>query len=451
MAGEMDFYSVLEQLTNPTHDLGGGPGAGNAAAMAQLILGGGKASVQGANGQMQPIMGPGAQPQAAPISENLKSVLDTADQVANSLGSAHGSGAPITQTLLPNPYGRGSYDATDKDAIAQVQAQGKQAQQVDTARTFIKQLIGEQPTIGQMTNDPRQNAYDLAVYNQQNDAYKTRVASASPIVRGILENLGISGENDYIKAYNRKKGEVDAKGGKGSLDGELFRSAGSKDFPEKMAAAIAEGTLTQNQIIAAERLHDARIKNQTPEEKLVTSYENAQSSIGRLDRLQTKYDAAVADGSSFGKDFKLSMAKNATFAAFLDHEKIPFTPKMTDAERSFVTELNSLMIGMRQMYDDQRMSDQDVQNFLKALGDPKTGPEMFKSQLDATKQVLVDRGNSLLQSMKVRGKDISGLTGVQPQGKAPAGKVLMVNPNGQSGYVPEAQAAEAEKQGYKRK
>ena len=44
----LDFYSTLEQLINPTRDLGGGPGGSDSSrALAQLILGGGSAAVEG--------------------------------------------------------------------------------------------------------------------------------------------------------------------------------------------------------------------------------------------------------------------------------------------------------------------------------------------------------------------------------------------------------------------
>jgi hypothetical protein len=404
MAGEMDFYSVLEQLTNPTHDMGGGPGAGNAQAMAQLILGGGKASVQGADGAMQPIMGPGAAPQAAPISENLKSVLDTADQVANSLGSPHGSANPITSTLLPNPYGRGSYDPSNADAVSQVQGQGKQAQQVDTARQFISQLIGQEPT---MSIGHRNSPEEMLAYQQGSANYRQRVGSASPIVNDILKNLGISGENDYIKAYNKKKGEVDAKGTKESQSyAELIKSAGNDDFEEKLAGAEAEG-LTANQQLAAARLHDKRLKDKTVGDVDRRALVSVQGSVASLQKIEDAYKETEAyKTGKLSDNLKTVLALSSKGNVAV--ENLGIFNKLTPAEQNYVAAFNVFGMNLRRVSEDSRFSNFDSQKVIDAIGNPIVGRDQYLAQLGGAKENLITRHDDVIDGLDAIKKDTRG-------------------------------------------
>ena len=398
----MDFYSTLEQLVNPTHDLGGGPGAGDAKAISQLILGGGSAAVEGANGQMQPLFGqpsgvaPGAAP--APVSANLKSVLETADQVANSLGSPHGSGNPITSTLLPNPYGRGSYDPANAEQVAQVQGQGKQAQQVDMARQFISQLIGQEPT---MSIGHKNSPEEMLAYQQGSANYRQRVGSASPIVKGILENLGISGESDYQKAFNRKKGEMDAKGDKGGKSyADLLKAAGTDDFHAKLGAVADE--LTVNQQLALERHHDKLLKEQVVGDVDRRSLNSIQGSVRALQDIEDAYKKTEAyKTGKFSETLKQTLALSAKGNVAV--ENLPIFNKLTDDERKFVAAYNVFGMNLRRVSEDSRFSNFDSQKVIDAIGNPIVGPEMYLAQLGKAKENLTFRHDDTIDSL-VKGK-----------------------------------------------
>ena len=518
----LDFYSTLDQLTNPTHDMGGG--GMDARAIAQLILGGGQASVADpTTGAQVPLWGGGAPPSG--VSPTFAQVLKDAEAMASaargdqlrqgatagpgqgnsltanpygpgqfdprnqsSVAAVRAQGAdPVSeafysvtpqatpgpdpramtqadiqaaidgrnpsgtrqdfsrskQTLVANPYGPGSYDPTDPTAVAAVNAAGGNSKKVEQAQQLIKQLTGDKPStdIGVIMQELlsaapnaaaaeqiRNNGVGLAsqLATQREQAWTQRQQAVSPIVKNILESVGV-GPNKYQEAYaaaaGRAAGEKAGGGKRGDAQGinDVLSAAGTPDFAEKVARAEAEGRITNTQATAAYRMHDQRMKQKTPEEKLVTGYENAQASLKRFDRLGAKYDKAVAGGSDLSKNLKLSLSRNANLAMFLspDGPRLPMIKNLTDDEASFVTEMNSMLIGMRQLYDDGRMSDQDVKNFLQALGDPKSGPQMFRSQLAATRQVIEDRSNSILSGLKARGKDISGLT---PSAATPAAK-----------------------------
>ena len=351
--------------------------------------------------------------------------------------------------LVANPYGPGSYDPNDPEQVAQVRAAGQQASKADQARQLIKQIVGEKPVtdpsiIAQELLGMSQSAAQteqimknlpqtaLAVAQQREQAYNQRQQAANPVVKQILDSLGVNKPDDtFAKAFAQGRGK---EMGKASVAGktkagvnDVFSAAGSPQFADAIAKASAEGRLTPTQEASAQRLHDQRIKTATPDQKMALSYENAASSLKRLERLEDKYDAAIKGNGSFSQGLKQSLAKNANLAMFLspDGPKLPLVKNLTPEEASFVTELNSMLIGMRQMYDDNRMSDQDVQNFLRALGDPKTGPQMFKAQLGATGNVIYDRGAAIQSAFKATRKNTEGLSPLEWRGaksKTPAAK-----------------------------
>ena len=503
----LDFYSTLDRLYNPTNDMNGG---NDAQAYAQLILGGGQASIQDpTTGAMVPVFdGKGSESAAAEnVSPSFAKVLKDAEAIAagargDMLGKRNmgmvkdptgpgmydptnpaavaaaranaqaidvpyadpatrmARGQPVgadptseafystarfeqpskagaTQgrsQLVANPYGPGSYDPSDPEQVAQVQAAGKRMSKADEARQLIKQIVGEKPVtdpsvIAQELLGMSQSAAQteqimknlpqtaLAVAQQREQAYNQRQQATNPVVKQILDSLGVNKPDDtFAKAFAQGRGK---ELGKASVAGktkagvnDVFSAAGKPEFAEAIAKASAEGRLTPTQEASAQRLHDQRIKTATPDQKMVLSYENAASSLKRLDRLGQRYDKAIEGKGGFSQSLKLSLARNANMSTFLspDGPRLPVVDNLTKEETEFVTELNSMLIGMRQMYDDNRMSDQDVQNFLRALGDPKTGPQMFKAQLGATGDTILDRGEAIRSSFKATRKNLEGLS-----------------------------------------
>lgn len=269
----MEFYNTLDSLLNPSQDLGGGPNAADAGALAQLILGGGQASMGGEkllgtkpaidpvdeavkqarmggfgrapdedlaqkiiSGEVQPgqvLDRPIRQTALAPASvdpaaaatsrvrnSNLADVLTTADQIAGSLGSpnAKSAGQTITSSLLPNPYGPGSYDPNDPAAVAQVKAAGEKQAKVSQGMDAIKMLRGEAPTV---SINHQLSPGEILAFQQGNENYRNRLDSTKDAVKGILENLGL-GENVYQKEFDKARGKAagtaDSLGGQGGLD-----------------------------------------------------------------------------------------------------------------------------------------------------------------------------------------------------------------------------------------
>lgn len=324
-----------------------------------------------------------------PLRPGFQQVVDTAKAVADSL-SPRPSQQPST-TLLPNPYGPGSYNPNDPEDVARVKKEGEAFSKTAELRQILSSGILSQLPPGAPTGE---------------------------IVKALFENAGIiKSETQKARELAQAKAEGERAGGKGQrgLTPDITRTAGTPEFAEAFANAVARGELkTPAEMVAAESLHDRRIKEARPSEKAALSYQNAEASLRRLDRLGNFYNEATKGGESLSQNLKLQLGKNTTWAAFLQNKLIPVSDKLTDAEQAFVAEANSLLIGMRQLYDDNRMSDQDVRNALQALGSPLTGKGLYNKQLDAVKNVVRERAQAILRGEQARGKDVSGLTSEAP-------------------------------------
>ena len=429
----LDFYGTLDRLLNPTHDMGGGPGAaGTEKSIAQLILGGGNASVQNAEGTMVPIMGQGVNPSLkASLPPSLQRVMADAERIAaGARGDLAGGSTDVAQagqgnSLVANPYGPGSYVATNPAAVAQIQAEGQRMQKVDQGRQLIDQLRGTAPSISPMRmSDPGEmKAYEIASGN-----YRAQQERNQPLVKQVLDSLGL-GEDVYKKAFQAAKGKAEGEkaGGKGTVNASsILAAAGKPEFADLLSKASADGSLTVQQQMGLERANNAALKRMTPEEKSATGYENAQAGVKRMERMSSLYDKAIAGGETISQNLKLALSQGATFSAFLQNKSIPFVEGLTDDEAAFVAEANSMLIGARQMMADDRLSNDDVKRFLVAIGSAATGPKLFKAQMSASTQVMRERGESIIHGLKARGKDVSGLTGQSTsevqEGTLPSGK-----------------------------
>lgn len=232
----MDLLTVLNQLGGQSVDLGGAARPDDAGAIAQLQMGGGGASLEGtplfgsaptndlaAELQLGPgrllMNGPNSSlPTAAgnatmqlpvqqaqvpvapkpPLRGTLKEMLDTADQIATSLTV----GTPVKQTLLPNPYGPGSYDPNNAQQVADVKAQGLQAQKVRQAQEAMQQLA-LRPEFAGVQKD---------------------------ITRSVLESLGVVPTAEQ-EAFNKAKGTA---AGKAAGEG-TSQSQGIDEIARKVA------------------------------------------------------------------------------------------------------------------------------------------------------------------------------------------------------------------------
>lgn len=221
-----DLKSILDKvdaLKTQHLNLGGGPGIDDARAISQLIMGGGRASLEG-----QPLFGGGVPPggnlgqgrlyqgsdnplvvspaenitarPAANISPSFQKVLDTADQIATSLSG--GPAGTAMKTLLPNPFGPGSYDPSNPNEVAKVQ---------------------EQRAKYDLNNRTRETLQMLAT--TENPVLR---AGAKDITSQILEKSGLA-RSEYDKAFQhasgKAAGEAAAAGGSAKQNEELNTTA----------------------------------------------------------------------------------------------------------------------------------------------------------------------------------------------------------------------------------
>lgn len=225
-----DILDKVDQLRNQNVDLGGGPGIDNARAISQLIMGGGGASLEGVplfgggvnpggdlgsgrlfnttNGQNIAQLSPTAPRPAVegPLKPSLQKVLDSADQIATSLSG--GSRGTVMKTLLPNPYGPGSFDPSDPEAVSAVRAQGAKYAETQRAKDTIKALS--------TTDNPL-----------------LKGAAGQQIVGRLLQAMGLQ-QSDEQKAYEHTRGVERAKAEAAKADAQDI---------EPMAKMLAEKRL----------------------------------------------------------------------------------------------------------------------------------------------------------------------------------------------------------------
>ena len=504
----LDFMSALEQMTNPTNDLGGGPGgADSAKAIAQLILGGGSMSAQGADGSMQPVFGGNAVPGAVKtsMSPSFQKVLEQAEQMAGAvrgdqLGKAsiagpgqgnsmtqnpYGDGAfdptnpaavaaaqanakaigvnyttpqqrmaagnPVgndptseafystatfapkpqgtsTQQLVANPYGPGSFDPSDPAAVAEVKKRGTQDQKVGTARQLIQQFLGEQPVtdpriimqeiMGMATNGAeaeklRAIAPQLAMQasSTRQNAYNERLKGASPIIRQILESVGIKDQEDtfgkaFAAARGTEMGKLAGGGGKvpkANIPSAVMRSIGTTNFHDEIDKGIADGSITPEQQIQLETRHQAKWQSATPSERVTLTLSSLETAANALDRVKKAYEDTPAFKTGKMSDtFKTALAMSVGGAAA--QELLPFLTKLTPEERRYVAESNVFSLNLRNVSQDSRFSNFDSQKVLQAVGNPIMGRDLYMEQIGAAGKELFTRYDGAVEDLARSGK-----------------------------------------------
>ena len=195
-----------------THNLtGGAGGVGDAQAIAQLMLGGGSASVDGRQlfgspigprGDMGPgVLSPGAldtagratggmqlrpaqtvtpEQQHNPLRPGLREILDSADEIARPL-----MGGKSDKTLVANPYGPGSYDPNDQAAVAQVKAQGAQASKVAETQRLIQSVSSNPLLKGSQGEIVKQLLMSMgAIKSPEQEAFDKAKGTASGKIAG---------------------------------------------------------------------------------------------------------------------------------------------------------------------------------------------------------------------------------------------------------------------------
>ena len=376
----MNFYSTLEQLVNPTRNLGGGPGGGEQAkALAQLILEGGSADVEGQSlfGQLfetGPSAGSGQLIDAygapvelnpatvapklapAPLRGGFQAVLESAKQMAE--GLAPGSTAE-KKTLVANPYGPGSYDPNNPEERAAVLRAGEQSRKVATARETLQGLA--------VSDIPK--------------------AAQGPIIEKLLESLGLS-QSEYQKAFDIAKGKVAGEqAGFGSAGG-----GGVEEIAKKVASydiSIPSGFALRSPMWQAVLKRAVEINpefdQKTYSERLKTKQDfatgrNARNIISAntaVDHLGTLKEAAVSLQNAGPQLWNL--IKNTSLSAVGDDRVTAFNNAAVAVEN----ELASLFKGTG-------ATDQEIKQWRKNLSSSQS-PEQIQKSIETAVKLLQGR------------------------------------------------------------
>lgn len=376
----LDFYSTLEQLINPTRDLGGGPGGSDSSkALAQLILGGGSASVEGQSLFGQPFetdpsagagnlidaygnpieLNPSAAPKpaAAPMrGGNFQAVLENAKQMAE--GLAPGSTA---KTLVANPYGPGSYDPNNPEERQAVLKAGEQSRKVAAARETLQGLA--------VSDIPK--------------------AAQGPIIEKLLESLGLS-QSEYQKAFDIAKGKV--AGEQAGFGTEGGGAGGVEQIAKKVASydiSIPSGFALRSPMWQAVLKRAVEINpefdQKTYSERLKTKQDfatgrNARNIISAntaVDHLGTLKEAAVSLQNAGPQLWNL--IKNTSLSAVGDDRVTAFNNAAVAVEN----ELASLFKGTG-------ATDQEIKQWRKNLSSSQS-PEQIQKSIETAVKLLQGR------------------------------------------------------------
>ena len=505
----LSFYSTLDQLNNPTHDLNGGS---DAQQLAQLILQGGQATtkdprtgavvnllggdnqqgglsptfaqalkqaqemVAGVRGAGDPGMtaspygGNSFDPTnpasrsavqaqrpigADPVSEafysttpyepagtkdpramsqaDINAAIDGSNPAGTKRTGQEGAvGRP--KRLVANPYGPGSYDPDNPAERAQILAQAPRHKAVEEARQYIKSLTGEPPQLdfGSVVREITGSANNMAdrerlekiapqlaaqTIAQRQQAWTQRQASAAPVVKQVLESLGL-GENAYQKAFNAAAGNAAGKAAGEKLGGkevpagippDLLKAArtGAEDFDTKYADFVLnhKGSLTPNQEIALNKMHKEQWNKLTvsdPDTRAITGSRTAYESLKRVQQAYSETSAAKTGKVS--DTFKLALQKTA--AGALMQDIAPLFGKLTPEERRYVAEFGVFQLNLRGVSQDSRFSNFDSERVIQAVGNPLTGKDQYQAQIGAAVNELGRRHDGILEGLGRQGKRI---------------------------------------------
>jgi len=430
----LNFNDELERLLNPSNDMGGGAGPRDAAAIAKLIMGGGSASLEGQQLFGQPVsndlaaandMGPGvlmrpgaertdiqlpgvqpaAVPTKAPLSRSLQSSLDSSDQSATSLGSKNVRGDLVTSTLLPNPYGPGSYDPQDKAQVAQVQAQGQKVAETDRSQQMLSSLSAN-PVFAKLPQ-----------------------AGQSEIVKGLLERMGVT-QSDEQKAFATARGTAK---GKASVTGSTSELDELLSVTDATKLGVQYGT-TKRQAMSQ------GLTGLTPaQQNTINEMGRARGVVGKLqeigNRLKEKFSPET--GGMLGIN-RLGASLKSRMAQLSQDD-----PDLVEYNRLS----NALLAVISRTVGSERgqSTERDVTRAKGALPDFTSFPDTKK-----TVEGLFENLNTIISEMEANGYKGIDRRADPAKGSAPAGKVLMLDSQGRPGYVPASQVEEALRTGYKK-
>jgi hypothetical protein len=324
------------------------------------------------------------------LNSTFEEVLNTADQIANSLSTRKGN---VAKTLLPNPYGPGSYDPNEQVAVEKIQKQGEERAKkqagIDQARAFFDSGILQRLPPGSDTK---------AIVNQ------------------VLEGAGIlktQGELEREKAFGRAKGELDAgKGVKSTIPTDLTKLIGKQGFEERMTQAIASKEITDPALqIRLETQHQNAVRanrvNDVDRRK-VTDLQTSSESL--TDLLNSYIQTPAFKTGKFSDTLKAALATNNKATTIENMISLPLDGAgYTDADRVFAAKYNAVRASLRDFSSDTRFSDSDKADTLRGIGEPSLGRKSFPTQIEAMVDKLTRKQTQILNDSELAGKDVTRL------------------------------------------
>lgn len=356
------------------------------------------------------------QRRSVPLNPSFEEVLNTASEIADSLTTRKGN---ITKTLLPNPYGPGSYDPNEQVAVEKVQKQGE-AQAVkragiDKARAFFDSGILQRLPPG---------------------------SDVKTIVNSVLEEAGVlksAGQLEREKAFGKATGELAAgKGAKTTIPTDLTKLIGKAGFEDRMTQALVKGEIkepalqlrleTQHQnAIRANRI-DRVDRNQVT--GLQASAESLQDMLGAYEKTPAFKTGKVSD------TLRAALATNNKATTIENMLSLPLDGKgYTDADRIFAAKYNAVRASLRDFSSDTRFSDSDKADTLRGIGEPSIGPKSFPLQVNAMIDRLTRKQTGILNDSELAGKDVEKLK----EDRVKKAGAAAVPAEGSSGTTPDGQ------------
>jgi hypothetical protein len=325
-----------------------------------------------------------------PLNPTFEDILNTADEVANSLTTRKGT---VSKTLLPNPYGPGSYDPNEQVAVEKIQKQGEEQAKkragIDQARAF----------------------FDSGILQRLPPWADTKA-----IVNQVLEGAGIiksAGQLEKEKAFGKAKGELEAgKGVKTPVPTDLLQLVGKQGFDERLTQAVANKEITDPQLqVRLEAQHQNAVRANRINDVDRRKVSDLQTSTESLNDLLKSYQETPAfKTGKFSDTLKAALATNNKATTIENMISLPLNGAgYTDADRVFAAKYNAVRASLRDFSSDTRFSDSDKADTLRGIGEPGLGPKSFPTQINAMIDKLVRKQTRILDDSELAGKDVSKL------------------------------------------
>jgi hypothetical protein len=222
------------------------------------------------------------------------------------------------------------------------------------------------------------------------------------------------------------KGEYDLKEAqakaKPAMPSNLLQGIGQEGYLDKLEQAVADGSIDNSVALRLQQRHQVAEKDANQFSVDRRSLEEMASTHKVFADVENAFKKTPAfKTGKYSDALKIALGQNKTATSILQFQPIIPSAQLSDEEQTFVAKYNQIFMNLRRMTGDNRFSDQDATFALKAVSDPTVGPSLFPKQLQAAKEIVEQRHDTLLKNLRSTKKNVSSFKELgQPEVEAEA-------------------------------